>query len=945
MGHEVMLRLLVGAIAASLAVAVGAQAPAVTFIVATDGNDAWSGKLATPNADRTDGPFATLTRARDAVRALKQAGGLPAGGVAVQVRAGTYELAAPLKLTAEDAGTEAAPVVYGARPGERVILTGARRVTGFTPYKGEILQADMAAQGFKGIAFRQLFLDGQRQVLARYPNFDPTNPHGGGFAYVDGAPLSMYKDLPEEELRVIHLKAGDVRQWAHPELGQVIIFPRYNWINMDVPIASADPTAGTITLAKDVAWGAFKGIRPLDRFYVRDVFEELDSPGEWWLDKATWTLYFWPPKPLGQAEVRAPVTESLIEVGPKADWLTIRGFTLEGCEGTAVIIRDCESCLIAGNTIHDTGGRLGGSSAVVVTGGHNCGVAGNDIYEVGNAGIRLGSGNADLDSLTATGHHADNNYIHHIGVLNGHGCGIYLSGVGLRASHNLIHDTTRCGIFGGGTDCVVEYNHIRHVNLETEDTGAFYTGASWHVRGLVVRYNWMHDILGYGRTGDRWTSPHFAWGIYLDDDMSGAHVYGNIVARTTLGGSHIHAGRDNVLENNIFIEGAHQQMQYSGHDPESWVVKMHLEQFEKAMAKPAYQQRYPELAATDRSKLYLMAGNKFLRNIVYYKRPQARLYAYSRNDAPETNESDYNTVWHFGLPLEINLPGVPREQQWAEWQKRGSDTHSVVADPLFVDAEHDDYRLRPDSPALKLGFKPIPVEEIGPYASPLRASWPIVEAPGVREIPLVETKVELPQAAPRVPAQVTVPRTDRAPVADGVIGADEWPSATTAVSQDTDGSPIRTAPCVLRLVHDGADLYVAVTVPIKDVAALKVGDKWNDCDAAEVCFRDVSGATPGPTFVVHGFLTGKHESVTEAGASAGAAGKLGAAVTFAAKLGPGQWTGEWRIPLAAAGVQPAPGWKLGFNVGVRRTENAEWVQWQGSGSTWNLARSGVVVLK
>lgn len=919
--------------------------PGLTLYVAPNGNDAWSGRPARANANRTDGPFATLEGARTAIRTLKKTGPLPAGGVTVMVQAGTYEITRTFALTAEDAGTKDTPIVYRAWPGQKVILTGAKSLTGFVPDQGPIVKTDVAAQGLKNVYFRQLFFGGKRQQLARYPNFDPTNPHGGGFAYVDGEPLSMYKDLPEENLRTINLKEKDVRRWAHPEEGEVLIFPRYNWINMMVPIAAADPAARTITLGKDVSWGAFKGLRPLDRFYVRNLKEELDSPGEWYLDKATATLYFWPPAPLETAAVRAPVVETIIDLSAKADWITIQGFTIEGCEGAALNIRECESCLIAGNTIHDTGGKLGYTAGVTVWGGKNCGVVGNDLFEVCNYGIRLESNWADRDTLTPTGHYADNNYLHHIGVLNGHGCGITLSGIGLRASHNLIHDTTRCGIFGGGTDCVVEYNHIRHVNLETEDTGGYYTGAGWHVRGLVVRYNYLHDILGYGRTGDRWTSPHFAWGIYLDDDLSGAHVYGNIVARTTLGGSHIHAGRDNVLENNIFIEGANQQMQYSGHDPESWVVKMHLEDFRKAMAKPAFPARYPDLAATDQSQLWLMAGNKFRRNIVYYKNPSARLYQYSRNDAPETNESDYNLIWHFGLPLEVGLPGVPREKQWEEWQKRGNDTHSLVADPLFVNPDKDDYRLRPESPALKLGFEPIPVEKIGCYRDPLRASWPIVEAPGVREVPLVETRVELPPKAARVVPTLKAPKLTATPTIDGTLGVGEWPAESATLSQNPDGGAIRTTPCKLSVGHDGESLYVAVTVPLQDAAALKRGEQWDRDDAAEVCFQDTSAAKPEPVFVLHGFATGKFESVSNGGAPAAAAQKLGAATHYAAAVTGGQWTAEWKIPLAAAGITPTAGLRLAFNVGVRRNETGEWIQWVGSGATYSVATAGLLQLQ
>ncbi|MBT3379993.1 MAG: right-handed parallel beta-helix repeat-containing protein [Lentisphaerae bacterium] len=926
-----------------------APTPGVILYVALDGNDAWGGGLPAPNVARTDGPFATLERARKAIVSLKAAGPLPRGGVAVHLHEGAYELAATFKLTAADTGSESAPIVYRSHPGEKVILTGGRSISGFVPHKGKVLKADVGALGLKGVGFRQVLFDGKRQILARYPNFDPGNPHGGGFAYVDGQPLNMYKPLPGgENVRVIQCKPRDVRRWARPELGEVIIFPRYNWNNTSAPIASADPTEGTITLAKDIAdpeHPQSRSIRPLDRFYVRNLPEELDAPGEWYLDTASWTLYFWPPRPMADATVRAPVLQTVIDIGPKANWISIRGFVIEGCDGVAVNVRDSENCLIVGNTIHDTGGKLGWFAAVTVTGGRNCGVVGNDLYEICNDGIRLQSAWSERHALDPIGHYADNNYLHHIGVLNGHGCGISIRGTGLRVSHNLIHDTTRCGIFGGGHDCVVEYNHIRHVNLETEDTAGYYVGGNWHIRGHIIRYNYVHDVLGYGRRGDTWTSPHYAWGIYLDDDHSGAHVYGNIVARTTLGGSHIHAGRDNLLENNIFIDHTKQQMQYSGHGREHWVLGRHRKAFKEAMAKPAYRKKYPELVDADLDTIWEMTGNTFRRNIISYSNPAATLYKCSTRDGNvfRDNQSDHNLVWHCGLPVTVGQYGMkdtPSTLSWEQWQEKGFDTHSVVGDPLFVDPANDNYRLKPESPAFRLGFEPIPVEEIGPYASALRASWPIVEAKGVRETPLVDTKVDLPPQLSRKRPTAVVSRVAGAPFADG-----DWPGRLLTVAQQTTGGAIRTPAGSFRMCHDGNNVYVALTVPVKDAATLKLGTEWTVDDAAEICFQDLSDATPGPIFVVHGFASGTHESVTEAGASVSAATAVGAAVRFAARTGEGNWQGQWTVPLKAAGITYKPGCKLAFNLGIRRTETDEWIQWCGSGATWRLAEAGRLILE
>ncbi len=731
---------------------------ATELYVAIGGSDSWSGRLAEPNAEQTDGPLASLAQARDAIRAMKKAGGLPPGGVTVFVRAGLYELAETLELAAQDSGTEAAPVVYRAYPGEKPVLTGTRRITGFVPHRGRILKADVAAQGLKDCYFRQLFFDGKRQVLARYPNFDPANPYAGGYAYVDG-PLpnryAMYHDQPDDSAEQFRYRARDARTWAHPEQGEVSLFPRYNWMNDIVPIGSVDTESRLIHLARKIRTPGSAAIRPYDRYYVRNLMEELDTAGEWYLDKQTWTLYFRPPeapdsrdpaKPIEEAEVRAPALENLVQIGWNAAWITLRGFTMEGCDGSAVSLTGAKDCLVAGNTIHNTGGRLG-PAAINICRGYRCGAVGNDIFDVCNTGIRLYGG--DNDKLTPGEHYAENNYLHHIGLLSGHGHGVSLQGVGLRASHNLIHDTTRSAIFGGGTDCLIEYNHIRHVNLETEDTGGRYGGGCWHIRGTVIRYNLVHDTLGYGRCGDRWVSPYYSWGIYLDDDQSYTHVYGNIVARTTAGGCHIHAGRNNVVENNIFIDSSGQQVQYSGHSQDSSVVARHLQAFEKARANPAYQAKYPGIAETDPKTVWHMAENKTFRNIICYRGPESALYKFRHHkDNPfEQNEIDHNLVWHFGLPISVS--GNGKSMTWEEWREQGYDTHSEVADPLFVDADNDDYRLRPESPALKMGFEPIPVDKIGLYEDELRASWPIVEVEGVREHPLPAARILLwPESAP-----------------------------------------------------------------------------------------------------------------------------------------------------------------------------------------------------
>ena len=130
-------------------------------------------------------------------------------------------------------------------------------------------------------------------------------------------------------------------------------------------------------------------------------------------------------------------------------------------------------------------------------------------------------------------------------------------------SHNLIHDTPRQGITFNGFRNLVEYNHVHHTNQEQSDTGAVDMGSrDIYERGSVIRYNFIHDTGGYNmlRPGV-WEYPHYCWGVYLDDYTSGVHVFGNIIARTYRGGVMVHGGQDNVIENNIIVDGLQQQIE------------------------------------------------------------------------------------------------------------------------------------------------------------------------------------------------------------------------------------------------------------------------------------------------------------------------------------------------------------------------------------------------
>ncbi|MFA6293198.1 MAG: hypothetical protein WC637_15540, partial [Victivallales bacterium] len=322
------------------------------YYVAVNGNDAWSGTMPETNAAKSDGPFATFDRARDEIRKLKASAPLT-GPVNVFVRKGLYELGRTFKLGPEDSGTAVAPVTYRAYGNEKPVVIGGKRITGFTRHKGDILKSDVGGQGFKDIYFRELFFNGKRQHLARFPNYEAENPYGGGWAYADGKPVNMYQDIPGEDKRTLVYREKDIRTWARPEEGEVFVFPRYNWWNNIVGIKSVDRSKRIITLTGDCSYP----IRPQDRYYVRNMFEELDAPGEWYLDRQSWTLYFWPPSPIEDGAVYAPVLQTLVEMAPGTSHVRVMGLTLECCDGSGVVLRKTENCLIAGNTVRNVVGR------------------------------------------------------------------------------------------------------------------------------------------------------------------------------------------------------------------------------------------------------------------------------------------------------------------------------------------------------------------------------------------------------------------------------------------------------------------------------------------------------------------------------------------------------------------------------------------------------------
>jgi hypothetical protein len=627
------------------------------------------------NPGTREKPFSTLERARRAIRSLKEAGGLPKGGVTVWIRGGVYPFRESFALTTEDGGTADAPIVYRAYGGEQVILTGGARIGGFGPVtdpavlarlddaaRGHVLETDLRAQGIADFgemrvrgfgkpvvpAGLELFFNDRPMTLARWPNDGwamiaavPAGQQGGKFTY-DG-------DRPRR-----WSQASDI--WLHG-------YWTWNWADSYVKVKSID--TDTREIATEPPHGVY-GYTADRRWRALNLLEELDEPGEWYLDRATGRLYFWPPSPIEDGQAVVSLLEQPLISLRQVSHVTIRGVTIECVRGMGVEIKGGDHDRIADCTLRNIGAR-----AVDIREGSDNGVAGCTICDTGDGAVLLEGG--DRPTLTPAGNYVDDCDIHDYARWDPtYRPAVLIRGVGNRIAHNLIYDSPHSAIILNGNDHLIELNEIHHVCLDTDDAGAFYLGRDWTERGNVVRYNYFHDL------GDaKWVQA-----VYLDDFACGTLVYGNLFYRANravqLGG-----GRDNTIENNVMVDcklGLQIDARGLGW-AKNYFDGTVTTLFDRLKAvnytQPPWSVRYPKLVNILEDEPAVPKGNEIVRNI------------------------------HVGGQWVVMLDGLT--DKVIHFQDNLLD-----ADPHFVDAAAGDFRLRDDSPAFQLGFKPLPLDQIGP---------------------------------------------------------------------------------------------------------------------------------------------------------------------------------------------------------------------------------------
>lgn len=658
------------------------------------------GGRATADGSNVTTPFASLENAQQAIRKLKQAGKL-IRPVIVNMRGGTYNISKPYLFNEEDGGTETCPITYQAYREEEVIISGGKKITGWKPYKKGIWMAKLPEVTKGEWSFRQLYVNGSLKQRARTPNQGFLRVKG----FPDGKPpeVHYHTDCQRFEYAEGDLKAG----WANLTDVEVIVY--HFWTDSHLPIQSIDPKTRIVTF-KHKAGKVFTDDFTQDgaRYIVENLWEGLDAPGEWYLNKKTGILYYYPQpgEAMTSAEIIAPLAPELLHLEGKAAelkpvaYLNFKGLTFQYTNFE----------LPAGNS-NDKQGSSDVSAAITLAGVKNCtfqqcrirniGTFAIDILDgsqhnqvkhcdlsyLGAGGIRLTGGTEKNHPLKRTAYNEiTDNTLQYYGEVFPSAVGMLLMNTSNNLiAHNEIHHGWYTGISVGwawgyhrsvSTHNVIEYNHIHDIGQTglLSDMGGIYTlGVS---PGTIIRNNMIHDI----------NANHYGgWGMYHDEGSTHLLVENNIVYNTKFAPFNIHFSREVMVRNNIFALGKLEQLSRTRLEPHKSVY------FENNII---YWQEGDLLSKKWQDKPY-----KFYSSAL--REPQ---------EVTSTFDMDYNIYYNPKATIEqIKFNG----QSWDEWQKRGKDIHSIFANPLFENAGAFDFRLKPNSPALTLGFQPIDATKVG----------------------------------------------------------------------------------------------------------------------------------------------------------------------------------------------------------------------------------------
>lgn len=665
-----------------------------------------------------EAPYQTLHKAKERVRELIKAG--MTADIEVLLRGGRYYLEASVTFDEQDSGNNGFKVLYKNYPGEEPILIGGRRITGWTQDAGNIYKIKIP-EVKEGIGYiDQIFENGKRGRVARYPN--------EGYLTTEGSSEGA-NGWNEDAMTQFTYQDGDLPSWDLSG-AQVNIWHAEYYGNDTLNIKSLDTATRTITLTER----ATGPLRKNRRYYIQRVKEALDSPGEFYYDRDTGILYYWPySESVEDQEIIVPVVDNILVFKALSREKRVQHIHFEGIhflatnfsetykEGEdgwerpgskaykgAIYTENASNISIRCCKIHGAGYQgihLGFYS-------QNITLYGNEIYDCGYNGIQLigmkwGALEEGQQIYDNKNNLISNNYIHHCGTLIRHGSGVYLNQSGENEiSYNIIKHIPRYGIGVKGTRMgfqkgspekfgevqvtwenhwdfltsrhnIIKFNDISYTIEDSSDVGAITMWSSG--RGNVIYSNRLHHM---GRTWGK------TYALYMDDACDDCMVKNNVIygvmAEEIAAAPVMAKGIGQTITNNILIN-------------------------EKAISMG--------VRATYMSNGRIF-GHKYLNNIIYNKEEGSPLYYlnnFSIGQSPTLTwleYCDYNLYYQASGVLSMHVsPEITTLDHWKE--KTPFDRNSIVADPKFVDVEGQDFRLDPASPAYALGFRDIDMASIG----------------------------------------------------------------------------------------------------------------------------------------------------------------------------------------------------------------------------------------
>ena len=647
-------------------------------------------------------PFATLTKARDAVRNL----GDKKEGSVINIKGGIYNITEPFALSKEDGGTKERPVIYTAVDNEKVVLTGGLSIPTsklkqikdkatldrIAPsLQDKIVELDLSDFQLNHIkqypdlfnddgGIIGLFVNGERMPLSRYPNkgymaMKKVIINGGGQESKKDDWANYYGTGSQEKRPprpgVFEYRDNRAANWINQVDRGVWLkgYWRIPWENECVRVAAIDTLARTITLKAPVPGGiGNKYTRPegngREQYWLLNLLEEIDIPGEWAIDFKDKKLYFYPPKDLNDCHVAIGDSKGAIIDIIGASNVIFKGITVEQSVNEGIKITGGSNVLIAGCTVRNVN-----KYAISIDGGTNHTVQSCDLYNLGEGGVWLKGGDETVTPRIPAGHKVINNHIYNFSQLvhiytpavnagfTGGGGGGHHTCVGNYVAHNLIHDTPHGGIIYGSWDNVFEYNEIFRMCTVSNDLGAFYSYDQYTRSGNnTFAYNFIHN----SDDGD---------GIYFDHDHYNMHVYGNILALNSHGGK-----RGTGF---LFKHGS--------------------------MPKTAY-----TLDCYNNIAINCGVGFEFV-----------------TSESPENNWKDNITV-NCHVPFEYKYVGADGKEVKKDSSVANGKNIAYTADPGFVDMKNMDFRLKSTAQVFKdlPNFKPIPIDKIGLYIDEYRKKLP-----------------------------------------------------------------------------------------------------------------------------------------------------------------------------------------------------------------------------